>query len=145
MAKSCLTLSNPMDCSPQGPSVHGISQARMLEWISIPFSRGIFPAQGWNPGLLLGRWILSHWAAWEAQRTQLCLKYTLRYIPGPILEFFILFWTTGQTLSFSTVSPSYTDGPPYADSSWLGFIRIQGRVYMCQSEDSRLQILESSH
>ena len=28
----CLTLCNPMDCSPPGSSVHGISQARMLEW-----------------------------------------------------------------------------------------------------------------
>ena len=50
---------------------------------------------------------------------------------GAILEFFILFWTMGQTFSFSTVSPSYIDGPPYADSSWLGFIRIQSTVYMC--------------
>ena len=56
----CLTLCYPMDCSPQGSSVHGISQAGILEWIAILFSRGIFPAQGWNPGLLVGRWILSH-------------------------------------------------------------------------------------
>ena len=35
-----LTLCNPMDCSPPGPSVHGISQARILEWVAISFSRG---------------------------------------------------------------------------------------------------------
>ena len=34
-AQLCLTLCNPMDCSPPGSSVHGISQARILEWISI--------------------------------------------------------------------------------------------------------------
>ena len=38
-AKSCLTLCNPMDCSPPGSSLHGISQARILEWVIISFSR----------------------------------------------------------------------------------------------------------
>ena len=33
----------PMDCSPPGSSVHGISQARILEWIAISFSRGFSP------------------------------------------------------------------------------------------------------
>ena len=37
-AQSCLTLSNPMDCSPPGSSVHGIFQARVLEWGAIAFS-----------------------------------------------------------------------------------------------------------
>ena len=36
VTKSCLTLSNPMDCSPPGSSVHGISQARILEWTAMP-------------------------------------------------------------------------------------------------------------
>jgi len=38
VAQSYPTLSNPMDCSPPGLSVRGILQARILEWISIPFS-----------------------------------------------------------------------------------------------------------
>ena len=37
--QSCPTLCDPMDCSQPGPSVHGISQARILEWVAIPFSR----------------------------------------------------------------------------------------------------------
>ena len=36
----CLTLCNPMDCSPPGSSVHGILQARILEWVAMPSSRG---------------------------------------------------------------------------------------------------------
>ena len=36
----CLTLCDPMDCSLSGSSVHGILQARILEWVAIPFSRG---------------------------------------------------------------------------------------------------------
>ena len=35
----CLTLWGPMDCSPPGPTVHGILQARILEWVALPFSR----------------------------------------------------------------------------------------------------------
>ena len=35
----CPTLCNPMDCGPSGSSVHGILQARILEWVAIPFSR----------------------------------------------------------------------------------------------------------
>ena len=36
----CPTLCNAVDCSPPGPSVHEILQARMLEWVAISFSRG---------------------------------------------------------------------------------------------------------
>ena len=38
--QSCPTLWDPMDCSLTGSSVYGISQARILEWVAIPFSRG---------------------------------------------------------------------------------------------------------
>jgi len=40
VAQLCLTLCNPMDCSPPGSSVHGILQASILEWVEISFSRG---------------------------------------------------------------------------------------------------------
>ena len=45
-----------MDCSPPGSSVHGILQARILEWIL----QGIFPTQGLNPGFPHFRWVLYH-------------------------------------------------------------------------------------
>ena len=41
VAQSCPTLSNPVDCSPPGSSIHGIFQARVLEWDAIAFSKGI--------------------------------------------------------------------------------------------------------
>ena len=47
-----------MDCSPPGSSVLGIFQARILAWVAIFISRGIFPIQGLNPGLLHCRQIL---------------------------------------------------------------------------------------
>ena len=39
-SSSCPTLCDPMDCSPPGSSVHGISLARILEWVAISYSRG---------------------------------------------------------------------------------------------------------
>ena len=37
VTQSCPILCNPMDCSPLGSSIHGILQARMLEWVAMPF------------------------------------------------------------------------------------------------------------
>ena len=42
VAQLCPTLSNPMDCSPPGFSIHGIFQARVLEWVAISFATGSF-------------------------------------------------------------------------------------------------------
>ena len=39
----CVRLCDPMDCSSPGPTVHGISQARIMEWVAIPVSRGSSP------------------------------------------------------------------------------------------------------
>ena len=58
VAQWCLTLCDPVDYSPPGSSVHGILQARILEWVAIFFSRGIFPTQGFILGLPHCRQIL---------------------------------------------------------------------------------------
>ena len=49
-----------MDCSPPASSVQWISQVRILEWVDISFSRGIFPTQGLKLSLLCCRQILYH-------------------------------------------------------------------------------------
>ena len=49
VAQSCLTLCDPMDCSLIGSSVHGIFQARILEWVPFP-SPGHLPDPGIEPG-----------------------------------------------------------------------------------------------
>ena len=51
VAHSCPTLCDPMDYSLPRSSVHGVFQARILEWVAISFSRR-FSSQGLNPGLL---------------------------------------------------------------------------------------------
>ena len=69
LLQRCLTLCNPMDCSPLGFSVHGILQVRILEWVAIPFFWG--PSQPRDrtclPRLLPCRWILYHGASGEAR------------------------------------------------------------------------------
>ena len=40
VAQSCLTLCDPVGCSPPGSSAHGLLQARILEWVAVPSSRG---------------------------------------------------------------------------------------------------------
>ena len=47
-AQLCLALCNPMDCSPPGSSVHGIFQARILEWVLFP-PPGVLPDPGIEP------------------------------------------------------------------------------------------------
>ena len=59
---SCLCqvrLYNPMDCSPPGSSLHGILQARILEWVAMPSSRGSSQPRDWN----FISWRLLHWQA----------------------------------------------------------------------------------
>ena len=59
----CLTLCNPMDCSPPGSSVHGILCARVLEWVALPPSRGSswLRNQTCIPYIsCISRWVLNH-------------------------------------------------------------------------------------
>ena len=77
VAQSCPTLCNPMDSSPPGSSVHGILQARILEWVAIPFSlnvpRHIQWRRQWHPTPVLlsgkshGRRSLESWSPWVAR------------------------------------------------------------------------------
>ena len=55
-----------MDCSLPGSSVHWISQARILEWIAISFSRESSQPRDWTWVSCIGKWILYHWATREA-------------------------------------------------------------------------------
>ena len=60
VAQLYLTLCDPMGCSPASSSVQGTSQARILAWVAICFSRVIFPTQGLTLGLLHCMWMLYH-------------------------------------------------------------------------------------
>ena len=66
---SCARLWDSTDCSPPGSSVQGILQARILEWVAMPSSRGFFPLRDQTCVSCIsctGRQILYHCATWEA-------------------------------------------------------------------------------
>ena len=64
---SCPTLCDRMDCSPPGSSVHEILQARILEWVANPFSRGPSRHRDWTPVSCIGRRILYNYVTCELQ------------------------------------------------------------------------------
>ena len=74
---SPIQLCNPLDCSPPGSSVHGILQARILEWVAISFSRGSSRPRDRTRLSCISRWVLYHWAIKEAsQQTILFIKFS---------------------------------------------------------------------
>ena len=66
VALLCPTLCDPIDYSPPGFSVHGISQTRILEWVAISFSRRSSWPRDWTHVSCTGSQILYHWATREA-------------------------------------------------------------------------------
>ena len=82
LLQSCLTLCNPLDCSPPGSSVHGILQARILEEIRSPSpgdlpDPGIKPASLMTPALAGGFFTPS--ATWEAPNAFVDGHYFLKF------------------------------------------------------------------
>ena len=65
--QSCWTLCNCMDCGPPGFSVHGILQARILEWVAIPFSRESSWPRNWTWVSCIAGRFFTVWATREAQ------------------------------------------------------------------------------
>ena len=73
--QSCPTLCHPMDCT-----VHGILQARILDWVAVPFSRGSSQPRHWTQVSRIGGWFFTSWeaqschaAAAAAKSLQSCL------------------------------------------------------------------------
>ena len=77
--RMCPTLCDPTDCSPPSSSVHGILQARILEWVVIPFSRGSSqPRDRTQVSSISGRFF-TIWATREAQSLLTCmLSYSVQ-------------------------------------------------------------------
>ena len=107
VAQLCPTLCDPMDCSPPGSSVHGILEARILEWVAISFSRGSSWPRDWTlvsciAGGFFTVWITrdtltewlkspekakvklpSHWKPWS-DPAECCFCFTV--LPQPCYE-----------------------------------------------------------
>ena len=104
VTQSCLTLCNSMDCTTPphprlpGSSVHGILQARILEWVAIPFSRG---------------------SSWPRDQTHISwVSYIVRQVPLPLAppgKLIILREGPSQT------SPSHRDASPTCNPEALSY------------------------
>ena len=79
VAKLCLTLCDLVAWRPPGSSVHGVLQARILEWVAISFSRGSpWPRAGTQGSLLSGKESHCRWVIRETN-TQMCVLHVNRY------------------------------------------------------------------
>ena len=86
VTQSCPTLCGPVDCSPPSISVHGILQARILEWVVIPTSRGSsWPRDRIEVSRIAGRFF-TVWATSEAQSP-------IEFISLIALGCMVFFWT----------------------------------------------------
>ena len=77
-----LILCDPVDYSPPGSSVHGILQARILEWVAMPSSRGSFRLRTQTPVL--------HLQHWQAGSLPLVLPGKPRVVANGIIPFFLM-------------------------------------------------------
>ena len=97
IAQSCLTLCDPMDCSLPGSSVHGISQARILEWVAISFSRGFSrPRDRTQVSGIAGR----HFTVWATRK---CWR------ESKIMWRFLITQGTGDPIPFIIQGPIHMD------------------------------------
>ena len=71
----CLNLCDPMDFSSLGSYIHGISQVRSLEWVTIPFSRGCSWPRDWTWVACLAGTFVTEWATREAPTTLYLFSY----------------------------------------------------------------------
>ena len=98
ITQSYRTLGDPMDCSPPGSSVHGILQARILEWVAVPFSRGSSQPRDWTRvSPIAGRHFTSH------QRVEyvILLKWMINIVKC-VFSNLLLPWAVGHVnLDFS--------------------------------------------
>ena len=117
--QSCLTLCNPVDYSPLGSSLHGILQARLLEWVAMPSSRdlpnpGIEPTSLTSPALAGG--LFTTYATWEALPDTLLFTKPQAFFRFPhVFHWCPLFSCPGFHINQS----SYLLPLPQSDSFWI--------------------------
>ena len=99
-AQSCPTLCDPMDCSPPDSSVHGILQARILEWVAISFSRGSSQPRDWTRVSCICRQMLYPLSHQGSPNRRLALLITWTYMScfSIKVEFGILLFITPFSL-----------------------------------------------
>ena len=124
--RSCLILSNPMDCSPPGPSVHGLFQARILECIVISYSRKSSRLRDWTCVAnvsCIGKQILYHWVTWEA-------PFIL--LPSFICKYLGKVWAWSMVSGLSKC-PMEAERQWLMDGRWVCLPRLQTKCHRLDS------------
>ena len=99
IAQLCPTLCDPIDCSPPGSSVHGILQARTLEWIAIPFSRISSWPRNWTPVSYIAGRFFTIWTTRETLN-----KYYPLSFPLIVVKLLSLVWLFCEPMDYSPPS-----------------------------------------
>ena len=103
VAQSCLTLCDPMDCSPPGSSVHGVFQAWILEWVAVSFSRvSSLPRDRTRVSLIVGR----HFTIWATREAPYSRIGTLKFFKF----IYIYFWLRWVLIILHKLSPVEVNG-----------------------------------
>ena len=133
VAQSCPTLCDPVDCNLLGFSVHGILQARILEWIAISFSRGSSWPRDWTRVSHIGGRRFNLWATREAppkikSDTVSTVSLSISHeVMGPDAMIFVFWMLSFQpTFSFST----FTFIKRFFSSSSLSAIWMVSSAYL---------------
>ena len=113
----CLTLCNPMDCSPEGFSVHGIFEATILEWVVISFPRRSSWPSDWTCVSCIGRQILYHQATCEAIIELLAESKEQTASDGWLAVSLCLLWSRNSSRSTSRCVASNPFKPHFVFSS----------------------------
>ena len=115
VAHSCPTLWDPMDYSRPGSPVRGILQARILEWVAIPFSRGSSWPRNWTQvSHIAGRFFTTHLAWWPSQKVHMGFKKSVQ-CSGSSLKTCLL---THVPLSTVLGSPEASLPVPHLQICW---------------------------
>ena len=86
IAQLCLTLCHPMDCSPPCSSVHGILQARILEWVAMPSSRASFQPRDQTQFSCIADRYFTIWATRDFQVDKIKDTALILWLVGYILN-----------------------------------------------------------
>ena len=150
VAQSCPTLCNPMTCSLWGSSVHGIFQARVLEWVAISVSRGSSPPRDRTPFSRTASRRFDHlshhttfylffhlfmdtlvafifWLLWAVLWTNLSSRRFQFFCAEPYDSFPLNFWGTDELFSIAAV-PFYI---PRDSAQELQFLHIFINTFVC--------------
>ena len=111
-AQLCLTLCNPMNCNPPGTSVHGILQARILEWVAISFSKWSSQPRDRIQVSRIAGGFFTNWATRDTQPPGQAIKLELSHTHKKRKMHFSFLYTQ---------SASIVHFPHYNFKFWAGF------------------------